>query len=236
MNRIDLIQYFINKYSYTKYLEIGTQKGNSFFPLKCKYKVAVDPKFRIRKSKKIQWCFKNIYNLNNRYFEMTSDKFFLHEKDFLRKRGTFDIVLVDGLHTFEATLNDVMNSLRNLSLNGLIIMHDCFPPHQSASIPAVNANEAIKIARGLPDWTGEWCGDTWKAVAYLKKQYPEELEVDVLNFDYGLGVVRYKNKKTFDLSLNENLIKEIEKLSYEDLISDPEGIIGLKEREFYRNI
>lgn len=236
MNRINLIQYLINKYSYSKYLEIGTQKGNSFFPIKCRYKIAVDPKFRIRRSRKLLWYIKNIYNLGNSYFEVTSDHFFLNEKDFLRNKGTLDIVLIDGLHTFEAALNDALNSLNNLSKNGIIIMHDCFPPHKSASVYATNANEAIKIAGGSSDWTGEWCGDTWKAIAYLKKQYPLDLEVHVLDFDYGLGIVKLKNTENIDLSLNRELMDEVDMLTYEDLINDPKKIIGLKNQEFYRNL
>lgn len=229
MNRIKFLQQLINKNKYSIYLEIGTQEGNSFLPIKCAKKIAVDPDFQIKAAKKTFWYSINWTNFNNSFFELTSDEFFNQEKEFLKQTGNLDIVFVDGLHTFSATLNDILNSLQYLNENGSIIVHDSFPPHFAASIKASNSEEAEKLGRNIKGWTGEWCGDTWKAIAYLKKKYPLELDVSVWNVDYGLGTILIRDSRSLELDIDKALFKEIEDMEYDDLIADPENLIGLKE-------
>ncbi len=59
MNRITLIQKIIDKGNFSTYLEIGSQSGKSFLPIKCKNKIAVDPVFDIPIEKKIKWFIKH---------------------------------------------------------------------------------------------------------------------------------------------------------------------------------
>ena len=53
MNRQKLLQEIIDKIDVKNYLEIGTFQGDSFFPLKCQTKIAVDPQFKISRKKKL---------------------------------------------------------------------------------------------------------------------------------------------------------------------------------------
>ena len=49
---------------------------------------------------------------------MTSDKFF-------KDNEKFDIIFIDGLHTFEQTIKDIDNSIKFLRDKGVILIHDC---------------------------------------------------------------------------------------------------------------
>lgn len=236
MDRIKVVQYLIDKYKFTKYLEIGTQRGYSFFPIRCKKKIAVDPCFIINSRVKRSWFFKNFYNLRNKYFEMTSDEFFLSQGFFLKKQGKLDIVLIDGLHTFKASLKDAINSLKNLRENGVIIIHDCYPPHKAAAIIAENEVDANALSKQVDGWTGEWCGDTWKTITYLRRNYKSELNVFVLDVDYGLGIIKFNSKREIDLNFNLELYNQVNKLSYEELIKNPKELIGLTNKENYKDI
>ena len=53
---------------------------------------------------------------------MTSDNYFFNNKNNL-----FDLIFLDGLHTYEQTIKDIFNSLKTLKKNGVIIVHDCLP-------------------------------------------------------------------------------------------------------------
>lgn len=234
MDRISVIQYLINKYSYNIYLEIGVQRGVSFLPIKCGKKIAVDPMFLISLKDKMRWYYKNFSNCRNSYFETTSDDFFLNQKSFLKELNGLDVVFIDGLHTFKATLQDILNSLNFLNLKGTIIVHDCFPPHKAASIYAENADFARKKGKHLSDWNEEWCGDTWKAIAYMKKKYSDILSVKVLNTDYGLGIIQFKNTEKLDLEIDQELFDSINLYEYEDLIENPGGLIGLEDKLHYK--
>lgn len=103
MKRSDVINWFIQKYGYTRYLEIGIDNPSANYDLiKIGHRVGVDP------------------NKNTTY-RLTSDKFFeINEEQ-------FDIGFVDGLHLRDQVIRDVENLLKCLSPNGTILMHDCHP-------------------------------------------------------------------------------------------------------------
>lgn len=227
MNRIQFLQNIINDSNFKRYLEIGTFQGDSLLPLICKKKIAVDPNFQISLGKKLKWMFKNPSNIFNSYFEMSSEEFFIKKAKWLNNRGEQDLVFIDGLHTFRASLSDVLFSLKILNPIGIIVLHDCFPPNKAASTPSKSIEDAEKMQ--IEGWKKEWCGDVWKTIVYLKEQYKEELEIIVLNTDYGLGVLKVKSKENFSYSINEKLYNKIDALNYEYLNSNPKQILNLRE-------
>jgi len=100
--RWDLIQFLINKYDYSTYLEIGCDKDQSFSKIKISHKVGVDP-------------------ISGGTIRKTSDEFFKSNKE------KFDIIFIDGLHHYEQVIVDINNALSVLNDNGHILVHDCLP-------------------------------------------------------------------------------------------------------------
>ena len=100
--RWDLIQFLIDKYKYTTYLEIGCDKDQSFSKIKILQKVGVDP-------------------VSGGTIRKTSDDFFNFNKE------KFDIIFIDGLHHYEQVIEDINNALNILNDNGHILVHDCLP-------------------------------------------------------------------------------------------------------------
>lgn len=229
MNRLKLLQELVDTNGYTNFLEIGTHKGKTLLPLRCKYKTAVDPAFRISPSFFLKHLYENPRNLRNHYFMMTSDKFFNQKKSYLKKKGNMDLIFIDGLHTFEASLKDVLNSLSWLDSEGAIVIHDCFPPSEAAATPALSLKEAAGM--NIPGWAGTWCGDVWKTVVYLKRKYSEALEIKVLNSDMGLGIIQVKHSSTLDRDLDPIVFNSVNAMDYRDLLRKPEHLINLKAVE-----
>ncbi|MDT0688610.1 class I SAM-dependent methyltransferase [Salegentibacter sp. F188] len=232
MDRTTLIQHLIDKNQYSNYLEIGVFKGATFFKVKCKNKIAVDPFFQFSRLEKLKWYFKNPGNFKNRYFELKSDDFF-HEEMKTNNHLNPDIVFIDGLHTYEASLRDVLNSLTYLSEKGTIVMHDCFPPNSAAAYPADSYQHARSLK--LEGWTGEWCGDVWKTIVYLKKRYSKELDIQVLNSDYGLGVINFREISKLNLEKDGALFEEIDNLTFDNLRCNPQSRIGLKDPKEFKS-
>lgn len=206
MNRFQLMNHLIAEKNYSTYVEIGVHRGRLFFPLKCKRKIAVDPVMKINWKGKLVWIKRNFFNINNRYFEITSDEFFERKAPSLFNQEGVDLFFIDGLHTFEASLKDVLNSLRYLNRNGTIVMHDCVPPNKAAATPASSFHEAKK--KDIEGWTGQWCGDVWKTIEYLKIKYPENLDINVLKDDFGLAIIRVK-EPTIDREIDVDLFNTI---------------------------
>ncbi|MCX6239279.1 MAG: class I SAM-dependent methyltransferase [Bacteroidia bacterium] len=234
MNRKKLIQEIFRKTNFDTYLEIGCSKGKSFLPVRCKTKIAVDPDFKITRTRKLLWFIKNPYNVNCKYFEETSDDFFRLRVDLLNSCETLDVVLVDGLHTFRDSLNDVLNSLNYLNPNGIIIIHDCLPPDNTSAMPAMlfpNLEE-----QNVEGWTSEWYGDVWKSIIYLRSNFPELLDVSVIDSDYGLGIVRIKNKIDGKLKIDEKSFNAIDQMTYKEMIESKESVLNLKSSDYARKI
>jgi len=228
-NRVDLIQKIINKMNATHYLEIGVFNGFSFLNIKCNKKIGVDPIFKISKTKKIKSYFKNSTNIHNKYYEMTSNDFFVTQKKYLNLNPP-EVVFIDGLHTFEQTLEDCYNSLNFLAKGGIIILHDCNPPTEASATPALSITEAKTTweAKKSTGWTDEWCGDTWKVIPYLKKNNPE-LNITVLNTDCGLGIVSKNNVIEKNIYQISNNIQDYKTLDYSFLNNDRITVLNLKE-------
>lgn len=105
--------------------------------------------------------------------ETTSDAFF----NWLADDFSFDIILIDGLHTFEQTWQDFVNSLKfvNPLRYPVWIIDDVVPEDEMQAIPSYReAKRAQKLARRRP---GLWRGDVWKVLLML--QATEGLEFSV---------------------------------------------------------
>ena len=175
-------------------------------------------------------------NINNQYFEMLSDVFFTENKNLLKEFPP-EVIFIDGLHTFEQTLQDCYNSLNYLAEGGVIILHDCNPPTESSATPALSIPEAEQIWKSKHNsgWTDEWCGDTWKTIPFLIKNNPE-LNVTVLNTDYGLCIISINKPEEKKMYQIPNNIHDYKVLDYSFLENNRINVLNLKELEELHNI
>ncbi len=223
MDRMYVIQEVIKKKRSTVYLEIGIYEGECFLRTRCHRKIAVDPHILISPAKKRKYYFRNFSNLFNRYFEMTSDDFFHKQQAFLL-RNRLDVVFIDGLHTYEQSLQDVQHALNYLKDDGVIIMHDCNPLSEAAAFPAPSCEHAVNI----PGFSGEWNGDVWKTIVHLRSSR-KDIDVFVLDCDQGLGIITKRRPKAV-LSYSPEGIRN---LSYKDLDNTRHDLLNLKSREYF---
>ena len=216
MERQEAIQQLIDNRKYKTYLEIGVLGGFVFFGVKCSMKIAVDPEFKFNWKGRLGETIRNPYNINAKFFEVTSDQFFEKEARSVFKKRKLDIALIDGMHEFDYVLNDVNNSLHYLSDNGVLLLHDCNPETVEAEVPFNAWKE-----RG---YSGHWNGDTWKVIPYLRKHRPD-LDVFVADCDHGLGVIS-KNKRPA-VSTNDGR-EEFREMTYADLEKQRRELLNLK--------
>ena len=213
-DRVEIIQSLLDSRRTRFYLEIGVQSGDTFFWLKAKKKMAVDPRFLFTTSDKLRWLRWNPYNFFNEYYAVFSDDFFSKKSSMLAARG-LDVVFVDGLHTYEQSLRDIENSLRYLREGGVIVVDDCIPPSEPASRPV------------KPDNNAPWCGDVWKSIVHLRS-LRTDLRVFVLDCAFGLGIVT----KGPAQAMLEYSVPEINAMSYEDFALKRHSLLDLKPKEY----
>lgn len=109
--RTDVINYFIKYRNYRTYLEIGVYDGINFMNVDCSEKIGIDPSLAKLHTSARPYCVR-----------MNSDEFF----NSIPTDQLFDIIFIDGDHTYEQVVKDIANSKKHLSVNGVIIMHDVY--------------------------------------------------------------------------------------------------------------
>jgi len=226
IDRIAVCQAFLGARG--NYLEIGVSRGESFLPIRAKAKWGVDPAplVTLEERRKPRW--RALLRLPDEFlFRMTSDEFFRSQGLWLRWRGV-DVALIDGLHTYEQALRDVLNTLKYLKPGGAIVLHDCNPATRLAATPARSYED---MQARFPGFCGDWNGDVWKVIVFLRA-LRADLDVVVLDCDYGVGIVRRRPaRETVKLSASA-----IEAMQYGDLERNRKELLGLKPVNYLEGI
>lgn len=177
MKRWDIINKLVKKYDYDSYLELGYGNGDTFEKIiNVEYKLGVD----------VGKIYGNIY-VDLRKINVNS--FSIFSKLDGKK---FDIIFIDASHKSEDVERDLSNSLNFLKDNGTIVMHDCNPEV-----------EEWQMVPPSPK-CGFWTGDVWKT--FLKfRSTRKDLQMEVVDTDFGCGIVRFGNQDLFPLKQDQNI-------------------------------
>jgi hypothetical protein len=208
------------------YLEIGVNAGESFIPIRANRKWGVDPDLKLSKKRLLKYAIFSALRIKfEDVFRLTSDDFFSSKAALLKTCG-IDVCLVDGLHTYEQALRDVLNAVTYLKPRGIILMHDCNPSTELMARPAANIEELVQ--QKIPDWTGAWCGDVWKAIVHLRSLH-RSLSAFVLDCDQGVGVVTHGPARS-NLGYTENQIRA---MRYNDLETNRDYLLDLRSPTYF---
>jgi len=142
------------------YLEIGVSGGTTLFAVDVPNKSAVDPIFRFSVPEASQKYGNISFN------ETTSDLFFSS----LPPRVKYDLVFVDGLHTFEQTYRDICNVLLHAHDRTVLLIDDVKPNDVFSALRDVNMAQKRRRQNG---GTGnDWHGDVFKVLFALHDFHP----------------------------------------------------------------
>jgi hypothetical protein len=167
-NRIAVVNLLMRKKRNPTYLEIGCASNSLFDSIPALNKVGVDPS-------------------TGGTMRMTSDEFFKYNN------VGFDVVFIDGLHTYKQVRNDVINALKFLNKDGWVVVHDMLPRDWiECHVPILSS--------------GTWTGDVWKVAFELSKT--EGIEFKILKVDHGVGVLRVT---TEHVTLNDMVVELCDK-------------------------
>lgn len=205
MDRDVLIQNLLNLFEKPNYMEIGFDKGNNFHKLNAETKTAVGPVF----SFDVENSINEQANQNCKYYQNTSDDYFYINKD-SRK---FDVIFIDGHHTFEQTLRDLINSMEVLSDEGIIVIDDVIPASYAASLPDLDQSRTFWEVTANPD--GSWMGDVYKVIMFLAQFMPTYNYATVAE-NHGQTLLWKQKRKLPEQSMKN--IEAISRASYADLI------------------
>ncbi len=195
-----------------RYLEIGVSEGDTFFGVDVEYKVAVDPAFN--------FDYKTRQTEKQKFFPLRSDDFFKSER-----HQAFDLIYLDGLHTFEQTLRDFMNSLTVAHAKTVWLLDDTIPNDNYSALADQDRCYRLRRSQGNGDWA--WMGDVYKVVFFI---------ASVMRFyqvrtftGHGQTVV-WRDLNRFSDPIDQNL-EAIGTMTYEDFIEKHQSVFHVAPDE-----
>ncbi|QGN32936.1 class I SAM-dependent methyltransferase [Microlunatus sp. Gsoil 973] len=205
IRRFEVIQALLDFFDRPRYLEVGVSKGTTFHRLEARFKVAVDPRFRF------DWQAEQAgRGPRTQYHEVTSDVYF---GSIIDPTQEFDVIYLDGLHTFEQTLRDFTNAVAHLAEGGVIVVDDVRPSSYHASLSDPRSYQ--KLRQYVRDDRRAWMGDVYKLVWFIDTFYPSMSYATVAN-NHGQAVVWRERRR----SVTERTVSEIGPLSFESMVLD----------------
>ena len=194
--------------SSTSYLEIGVARGRTFLNVDFAVKHAVDPHFR--------FDVRQFETPGTEFFEMTSDDFFVY---FAEPNQRYDLIFLDGLHTFEQTLRDLCSSLLHSNESTIWLINDAIPVDVFSSIKSQpKAHKYRRLYGQSNDADGKaWHGDVFKLIYAVHDFFPN-LSYRVVATGNPQMVVIRRQRKDFSPRLND--LEQISRLTYFDLLDD----------------
>jgi hypothetical protein len=156
MQRSKVNEAFLSLFDAPSYLEIGVWKGETFHAVEADHKTAVDPRFAFDVGTARR------ENSNAEYFEMTSNAYFAGPGG----NAKFDVIFLDGLHTFEQTLMDLLNAVPRVKDRGIIIIDDVIPDSYPSSLRQQSDSSFFRSKTG--DLSQAWMGDVFRLVFFIE--------------------------------------------------------------------
>lgn len=208
MTRSDVVNQLLQLFNEPRYLEIGVNRGETFFAIRAKEKIAVDPVFLFDVAAARE------ADKSASFYEVTSDAYF---SDVIDPSEKFDVIYLDGLHTFEQTLRDLTNAMRYLTPKGVVLIDDVVPTNYHASLP--RQSDAMRVKAAVHSEDNSWMGDTYKLVFFIHTFFPS-LNYRTITDNHGQTVVwraRQVRRSFKDVS-----VAEIGNLEFLDVISNPD--------------
>lgn len=177
VRRARVMQRFLSLYEDPRYLEVGVCKAKTFDQVTASVKVAVDPVFQ----------FDHEDPQRDRagvsYHQVPSDEYF---GSIIGTDEMFDLIYLDGLHTVEQTLRDLLNALPHLQPKGVIVIDDTHPPTYPASLPDRKDYREAKTRLGVEERA--WMGDVYRLV-YFIDTFCQHLSYRTVSNNHGQTVV-----------------------------------------------
>lgn len=201
MSRVSVIQSFVDCFERPNYLEVGVEDGFTFHAVQAARKVAVDPVFRFEAPSPAVTEIRE-------YHQILSDDYFGARKSGGRK---FDVIFLDGLHTFEQILRDVLNAIECLADNGVIVIDDVWPTSYAASLP--DTSDMLRVREASPDGSVAWMGDVYRVVQFIDT-FLQQFRFACTDTDPWQMVMWRKPRS----AVPQRQVRDIAELSYAELL------------------
>ena len=208
MLRSQVVQGFLDLYDRPRYLEVGVHAGETFHALRATKKVAVDPAFLFDTRAAA------VADATATFHPVPSDDYFLR---LCPPDERFDVVFLDGLHTFEQTLRDLMNALARTRPDSVIVIDDVLPSGYAASVREIG--EFARLHSTVPGTPDAWMGDVYRLVWFIAVFMPMWSYATIAE-NHG-QLVLWREPRREPAPDPEMTVEAVSRISYADVVLRP---------------
>ncbi|MDQ4051228.1 MAG: class I SAM-dependent methyltransferase [Actinomycetota bacterium] len=195
-----VVRRLLSSYADPRYLEVGVFRGVTFDRVEAATKVAVDPNFQFDPTDPAR------ARPGVSYHPVTSDEYF---GSIVEPGELFDVIFLDGLHTVEQTLRDLLNALAHLQPQGVILVDDVRPPTYIASLRSHQRFAKVRAKIGAQE--NQWMGDVYRLM-YFIDTFCQQLTYRTISNNHGQAVIWRKRRP----SVTERTLTEVGQLTFEE--------------------
>lgn len=222
----NFINLLAKKYAFRRYLEIGVRAGATFCNVTMPHKTAVDPDFTFDTKTHSSEIISYYSEYSDDFFERLPER--LQEKPFknfnFKKDFKFDIVYIDGMHTFEQSYKDFRNVLPYIHDRSIIIFDDTLPKDPWS---AINNQEKSLFYRAMANIAGNaWNGDVYKTIFTIHDFHPEFCYATNISSVHPQTVLWKNSKDVARERVFASMVK-IMSLSYFDMLDNARLLVPL---------
>lgn len=218
--RNGVVQAVLNLFDAPDYLEIGVNQGKTFNSLVARTKVAVDPKFLFDHEQVAASV------PGTSFWQTTSDDYFSR---IAGADTAFDVIYLDGLHTSEQTIRDLINAMYFLKPGGVILIDDVFPCSYEASLAERQHTRIIRSVTG--ERVGAWMGDVYRLVFFVET-FCQQFSYCTVNNNHG-QLVMWREARPV---LPQRTLSDVAAKEYKDLFLERDSFRSAPLDVILRNI
>jgi hypothetical protein len=209
MDRRQVNQRLLDLFQSPSYLEVGVWQGDTFHAVNAARKVAVDPDFQFD----VAAAQADPANDHTIYHATTSDDYFTRSAG---RDDRFDLIFLDGLHTLEQTLRDLLHAIDRLNDGGVIVIDDVLPSSYGASLSDLaDAGKYRRMAD--PQGSRAWMGDVFRLVFFVR-DYLASYSYATITDNHGQMILW---RQTREHDVPTLTVEQISRLEYKDVVFRP---------------
>ena len=192
------------------YLEIGVCLGETFHAVTAARKVAIDPHFQFD----VAAAQADPANADATYLPITSDDYFTGPAG---QDDRFDLIFLDGLHTFDQTLRDLLHAIERLNEGGVIVIDDVLPSSYGASLRELDDSAKFRRMTAGPHSSRAWMGDVYRLVFFIR-DYLASYSYATVAENHG-QLVMWRQTRAHEVAPLD--VERISQLEYKDVVFRP---------------
>ncbi|MCL1916117.1 MAG: Mur ligase family protein [Desulfovibrionaceae bacterium] len=223
------INYLAKRYEAKSYLEIGRLRGKNFSEVAVPKKLAVSPHADFTEANPAAGIL---------FCKMSSDAFFTQMAfpgsrtaslvTSIFGKPSFDIIFINGTHTFSQSFRDFENSMRYAHNKTLFILNATVPCDPYSSIP--DENLSVKYRRMAGIAVNFWHGDVFKTVLAIHDKYQQYSYCTIASG--ASQTIIWKSEDSLRKLLFSSL-DEINKLDYFGLLHHAGAMMPVREDQIF---